>query len=172
MTRRVFYSFDYEADSRRASMVRNMGVIEGKPLTDDNDWEDIGDCIRNSEKRYDRIKKWIDRQMQNRTCAIVLIGEKTYESDWVKYEICEAWESGMGVVGIHIYGLRDPKLGFGKKGRDPFDVNICDGTNLYSLIDCYDPAFYGVELDGHYRWVNSNLVSIIENAIEDRKKWP
>ena len=37
--RQVFYSFHYEHDNARASLVRNIGVVEGNKPASDNDWE-------------------------------------------------------------------------------------------------------------------------------------
>ena len=41
MGRRVFYSFHYELDNWRASIVRNIGSIEGNRPATDNDWETV-----------------------------------------------------------------------------------------------------------------------------------
>ena len=79
--RQVFISFDYDRDVLRVAQVRNMGALEGNTLISSNEWEQIkkgGDAA---------IKNWIDTNMQNRSCLIVLIGEKTHESRWVRYEI-------------------------------------------------------------------------------------
>jgi hypothetical protein len=56
---RVFYSFHYKKDVMRASIIRNIGVIEGNSLVSDNKWEEVkrgGDVA---------IKKWIDDNMFN-----------------------------------------------------------------------------------------------------------
>jgi len=69
--RRVFYSFHYKADAWRAAQVRNMGVVEGNEPVSDNDWEQItrgGDAT---------IERWIDKQMEGRSCVVVLIGSWT-----------------------------------------------------------------------------------------------
>lgn len=171
MTRRVFYSFDYETDNDRAAMVRNMGAVVGEPFTIDNSWEKIDEYQHNPKKRNQRIRNWISDEMNNRTCAVVLVGEHTHSSEWVRYEICKAWKSCMGVVGIHIYGLKNLDSEFGCKGKNPFDIDCSVNGNLEDLIKCYDPACCVKDISDHYDWIYNNLVGIIDNAIEDRKKY-
>ena len=104
MKRRVFYSFHYEADNWRAAQVRNIGAIKGNRPATDNDWEAVkrgGDAA---------IRRWIAGQMHGRSCTVVLVGTNTANRKWINYEIVESWKQGMGVVGIHVHGLRDMNL--------------------------------------------------------------
>ncbi len=39
--RQVFFSFQYEPDNWRASMVRNMGKVDNSSSFSDNDWETV-----------------------------------------------------------------------------------------------------------------------------------
>ena len=94
MARRAFYSFQYKPDNWRASQVRNMGVVDGNKPATDNDWEKV---IKGGDKA---IKKWIDGQLNGRSCTIVLIGKSTAGRKWIKYEIEESWNNGKGVLGI------------------------------------------------------------------------
>ncbi len=55
--RRVFYSFHYEPDSWRASMVRNIGVIEGSRPATDNDWETVKQGTNTAGR------KWINHEI-------------------------------------------------------------------------------------------------------------
>jgi hypothetical protein len=77
-----------------------MGVIEGNQPVSDNDWEQIkkgGDVA---------IKKWINEQLNGRSCTIVLIGTNTAERKWIKYEIEKTWNDGKGLLGIYIHNLK------------------------------------------------------------------
>lgn len=94
MARKAFYSFHYKQDNWRVSQVRNIGVIDGNQPASDNDWETI-------KKGGDKaIKKWIDDQLNGKSVAIVLIGEKTAGRKWINYEIENAWNNNKGVLGI------------------------------------------------------------------------
>ena len=84
MKRQVFYSFHYENDVMRVQQIRNIGAIEGNAPVSANEWEQVK---RNGDSA---IKRWIDQNMQNRSCVIVLIGESTASRQWVKYEIEKA----------------------------------------------------------------------------------
>lgn len=39
--RQVFFSFEYNKDSWRASQVRNMGKVDNSSTFSDNDWEEV-----------------------------------------------------------------------------------------------------------------------------------
>lgn len=64
MVRKVLYSFHYQRDGWIFSKVRHIGIVEGNQPTSDNKWEEVkrgGDA---------GIKRWIDEQLENRTCTI------------------------------------------------------------------------------------------------------
>ncbi|MCY4241737.1 MAG: TIR domain-containing protein [Rhodobacter sp.] len=162
MTRRVFYSFHYELDAWRAAQVRNMGVVEGNEPARDNDWETVkrgGDA---------EIKRWISRQMERRTCTIVLAGAKTAGRDWITHEIVESWNRGMGVAGIHIHGLIDKYRMTAAKGGNPFEHVSFNGGRLSSIVKCHDPP--GGSSRERLAWIRKNLAAIIEDAIDIREK--
>ena len=82
--------YNYNPDNWRASQVRNIGAIVGNRSASDNDWETIkkgGDSA---------IINWIVKQMNLRTCTIVLVGTKTYDQKWINYEIVKSWNDGKG----------------------------------------------------------------------------
>lgn len=114
MARQVFYSFHYKPDVMRVSQVRQIGVLEGNKPAADNDWETVtggGDPA---------IKKWIADQMKGRSCTLVLVGQNTANRKWINHEIVESWNAGMGVVGIHIHGLKNTEGYIAQMGNNPF----------------------------------------------------
>ena len=54
--RQVFFSFEYNKDSWRASQVRNMGKVDSNSTFSDNDWEEV------KEKSDAKIKEWINEK--------------------------------------------------------------------------------------------------------------
>ncbi|WP_309491355.1 TIR domain-containing protein [Trinickia mobilis] len=52
---------------------------------------------------------------------MVLVGTNTANRKWINYEIVKAWDDGLGVVGIHIHGLKDSAQTISTKGSNPFD---------------------------------------------------
>ena len=162
MARRSFFSFHYKPDASRAAQVRNMGMVDGNKPVSDNDWETItkgGDA---------KIKKWIADQLYGRSCTIVLVGGKTAGRKWINHEIVESWNDGMGVVGIHINGLKNLNGETAAKGSNPFD-NILygdKGKKLSSIVKCYTPSGYGSK--EKYDWIKKNLAAAVEEAIEIR----
>lgn len=163
--RRVFYSFYYKEDAWRASQVRNIGVVEGNRPATDNDWEEVkrgGD---------EAIRRWIKRQMSGRTCTVVLVGTNTANRRWINYEIQESWRQGMGVVGIHIHGLKDKSGYVSSKGDNPFSYVFVPGTRtaMSRIVNCCSPT--GANSREKYAWIEHNLSPKVEEAIRIRNQY-
>lgn len=161
--RQVFYSFHYAPDCWRAATVRSIGAIEGNRPAPDNDWETVtrgGDAA---------IERWIKEQMKYRSCTVILIGSQTANRKWINYEIIESWKAGMGVVGIHIHGLKNNAGLTTTKGNNPFDYLNFDNGNgkaLSTVAKCYDPG--GVDSKERYDWISKYLSAAVEEAIKIR----
>lgn len=165
MARRAFYSFHYKPDNWRASQIRNIGAVEGNTPVSDNDWETI---TKGGEKA---IKKWIDGQLEGRSCTIVLIGEKTAGRKYIKYEIEESWNSGKGVLGIYIHNLKDSDGNQASKGKNPFDDFTMDKDKkkLSSIVKAYDPPY--LTSPYVYAYIKKSLSDWVEEAITIRNNY-
>jgi hypothetical protein len=163
MARRCFYSFHYDPDSQRAAQVRQMGKIEGNSAVRDNDWEAI---TRGGDRA---IENWIASQLYGRSCTVVLVGQDTANRKWINHEIVESWNSGMGVVGIRIHGLRNLAGYTASSGKNPFDFITHGKTRqkLSSIVKCYDPQ--GSDSKEKYAWISRYLGDAVEEAVEIRK---
>lgn len=157
--RQVFYSFHFDNDVMRVQLIRNIGSIEDNKPVSINDWEEV------KKKGNAGIEKWIDENMNYRSCVIVLIGEETAERPWVKHEIKKAWEDGKGLLGIYIHNINCPRKGKSNKGSNPFDqFTFKDGSKLSSAVNCYNPS-----PNDAYNDIKNNIESLIEMAIAQRK---
>lgn len=158
--RQVFYSFHYQKDVRRVAQIRSIGALEDNKLVSSNDWEEV-------KKKGDAgIKEWIDDNMNNRSCVIVMVGEDTSKRKWVKYEIKKAWKDGRGVLGIYIHNIKCPNNGKSNKGANPFENFTLDNgkKKLSSVVKCYDP-----NPSDAYNDIRNNLEDWIDGAIKIRK---
>ena len=163
MARKAFFSFHYKPDASRAAQVRNMGMIEGNTPVSDNDWETVtkgGDAA---------IKKWIADQIHGRSCTVVLVGSNTAGRKWIKHEIVKSWDDGMGVVGIHVHGLKNLDGKISTKGGNPFaDITHSkSGKKLSTIVNCYAPS--GSDSKERYAWIKKHLENAVEEAIKIRK---
>ena len=107
-TRRVFFSFHYQQDILRATIVRKSNVVKlnhGEPggYVDSSLWETA------KTEGKDSIKRLIDEGLLGCSVTCVLIGGNTFERHWVHYEIFKSIEHGKGVFGVFLGGLRDPR---------------------------------------------------------------
>ncbi len=163
--RQVFYSFCFKDDVRRVAQIRNIGSIEDNKPVSENDWETVQ---RGGEAA---IKKWIDDNMKNRSCVIVLIGKDTANRKWVKYEIEKAWNEGKGLFGIYIHNIKDPLLckegmsGFCSQGKNPFEEFHFKktGKKLSDVVKCYNPKAWDA-----YNDISNNIEKWVEEAIKIR----
>jgi hypothetical protein len=165
MAKKVFFSFHYKPDNWRASQVRNAGMVEGNQPVSDNDWEAItgrGDAA---------IQAWIDGQLRGRSCAVVLIGSGTAGRKWIKYEIEKAWNSGKGLVGVHIHNLKDRAGNQSSKGRNPFeDFTVgSDMKKLSLVVKTYDPPY--TTSTYVYDHIKNNIAGWVDEAVTIRNRF-
>ena len=105
MARCVFFSFHYERDGQRASVVRNSWVTKGDAAgyVDSADWEKV----KGKGKGEAAIKRWIETQLDGTSVTVVLIGPETNSREWVKYEVLRSHERGNGMLAIQIHNIKD-----------------------------------------------------------------
>jgi Thoeris protein ThsB, TIR-like domain len=142
-----------------------MGVVDGNKPATDNDWETI-------TKGGDRaIQKWIDDQLDGKSCNVVLIGENTAGRKWIKYEIKTAWNDKKGLVGVYIHKLKDLDGNQSSKGRNPFeDFNLGEKKkSLSSIVKAYNPPYS--DSKEVYAYIYDNLTDWIEEAIDIRDNY-
>lgn len=144
MARRAFFSFHYTGDINRIGVVRNSWLTkkskEDAGFWDAADWEKV-------QKETDlAIKRWINKQFENTSVTVVLIGAETSERPWVNYEIEKSIERGNGLVGIYIHSINGLGKGISKKGANPLDGH---------LVKCTDGKYYIAS--GIYKTYDWNL---------------
>lgn len=104
MARRVFFSFEYKNDVSRAMIVRNSWVTQGKDAAGFIDAADFEKLEKDGDKA---VKDWIDKQLRGTSVTVVLVGARTCNSRWVKYEIDKSIEIGNGLLGIDVSKIKD-----------------------------------------------------------------
>ncbi len=122
MARRVFFSFKYKEDVSRAMVVRNSWVAQGKEAAG---FIDAADFEKLEEQGDYAIRNWIDGQLEGTSVTVVLVGEKTCNSRWIKYEIEKSIENGKGLLGIDISKIKDLQGNTSKRcGQIPKGYNF------------------------------------------------
>ena len=103
MARRAFFSFKYK-DVSRGMVVRNSWVTQGREAAG---FIDAADFEKVKRKGDTAIENWIDSQLEGTSVTVVLVGEKTCNSRWVKYEIQQSIKRGNGLLGIDVSKIED-----------------------------------------------------------------
>lgn len=158
--RRVFFSFHYQADAWRAAQIRNIGALEHDEPLSDNDWE----TVKRGGARA--IQYWIDRQIQGKSCAVVLIGAGTASRKWVQYEIIKAWNERKGVVAIHIHNLKNREGLQSHKGENPLSQITVGSRRLSDISPTWDPPSQ-ISTDV-YAFISKHIAGMIEHGINIR----
>lgn len=164
MARKVFHSFHYQADNWRTQMVRNIGALERNEPALPNEWEEVkrgGDA---------GIRRWIDGQLDGRTCTIVLVGSETAQRRWVYYEIIESWNRGLGVLAVHIHKLEGKDGQQSARGQSPFELIPYLGHTFAGRAKSYDPPYTPSKLV--YGHIQQGLEHWVDEAISNRKQFP
>lgn len=162
MRRRVFFSFHYDEDNWRAAQVRNMGLVDGNRPVTDNDWETV------KQGGSKAIANWIDEQMHDRSCTVLLVGRYTAGRKWINYEIQRSWEKGMGLVGIYIHGLKNQEGIESYQGENPFEEFKVGRAPLSNFVRCYQPP--GISSRLRYKWISRHLSNMVDEAIDIRSQ--
>ena len=102
--RNVFFSFKW-SDVTRVEVVRNSYVTKGGQQAA----RYIDRAQREAVKKQTdlAIKRWINKQMHGTTVTVVLVGQFTCRSRWVKYEIQHTIQEGNGLLEIDISKIKD-----------------------------------------------------------------
>jgi hypothetical protein len=146
MTRKVFFSFHYKRDSVRAGQIRNSNVIKSKGV-ETSDFIDAAKWEEVKKKGNDAIKKWILDQLNGTSVTVILIGAKTSEREWIKYEISESLKKGNSLLGIYIHNCKVFDGSTDVKGKNPFN-------NLY--FDINGKREYLSDIYKTYDWIDDN----------------
>ena len=106
MARRTFFSFEYSNDVSRAMIVRNSWVTQGKEAAG---FVDAAAFEKLEKQGTKAAQDWIDKQLNGTSVTVVLVGARTCDSRWVKYEIEKSIEIGNGLLGIDVSKIKDLK---------------------------------------------------------------
>jgi MTH538 TIR-like domain (DUF1863) len=126
MARRVFFSFHYERDIWRASVVRNSWKM--KPDREAAGFFDASIWEKAKTQGKAAIEKMIDEALVGTSVTAVLIGNQTASRGYVKYEIEQSVAQGKTT------GTRTSAPGSRKPlGPQESNVSPCGGRDVRLL---------------------------------------
>jgi hypothetical protein len=118
MARSVYFGFHYQRDIFRVQQVEQHYITKENYI--EAGYFD-GSLEEKAKKEGDTaVKSLIDKGLKGSSVTCVLIGQETYTRRWVDYEILKSIELGMGVLGVRIHQLKDPRTGTDTIGSNPF----------------------------------------------------
>jgi hypothetical protein len=158
MTRHLYSSFHY-ADVWRANVVRKSNVL--KKSADEVGFYDHSLWEKAKTKGADAIQRLIDRGMVGASVTVVLVGSETYSRPWVLYEIEKSHSEQMGLIAIHINGIRDQTGRTKRRGPNPLDYVTTPGffgrrqlSSIYATYDwVHDSGYANVA-----RWIDKAAI--------------
>ncbi|MFN8354882.1 MAG: TIR domain-containing protein [Spirosomataceae bacterium] len=163
MARRVFFSFHYENDVWRASVVRNSWVT--KPNSEKAGFIDKAEFEEIKKGGDSAIKRWIDDQLIGTSVTVVLIGTETSNREYVKYELEKSYARGNGIVVIYVHKIKDQYGNQSSKGSNAFGEIGKDknGNSVYLSINY--KTYDWIDDDGY-----NNLGKWVEEAAKNAGK--
>jgi hypothetical protein len=103
LKRRIFISFDHE-DTAQVN-----GFLGLRNIIDNFDFYNHKLDHRIQSTNDDYVKRVIrEEYIKPASVTVVLIGNKTADSPWVKWEIVESTRHGKGILGIRLLGATGP----------------------------------------------------------------
>jgi len=169
MPRRVFFSFKFDDDIFRVNTVRKINQFETS-----NEFHDHASHEKVMRESDENIKRWINNQLNGASVTCVLIGQNTFDSKWVKYEIEQSYKLGMGILAIHIHDLKCMVTGkTSSKGKNPLNHWSVGGRNFSDIYRTYDPINHvGAILNDTwcYNTIKDNAGAWIEAAAKQANR--
>lgn len=118
--RKMFFSFHYREDIKRASVVRNSWRIRPKNRLPTSNFIDKS-LWEGSQRQDESLKRLIRDGMSGSTVTCILAGTLTWSRPWVRYEIAHSLRIRNGLFVAYIDQLRDPSFGTTEPGPNPLD---------------------------------------------------
>lgn len=132
MARKAFFSFHFEDDLWRASVVRS--AWEADDTREASGFWEPGLWTRAKDRGSDAVARLIDEALEDTCVTIVLIGAHTATRRWVRYQIVESLRRGNGLLGVRIHRIRDRRGDIAKRGASPFEALTDDAGRRLSLL--------------------------------------
>lgn len=146
-------------DSFRASKIRNMKNFEQPIIFSEEDW-------KASDNQSDlEIQEWIDQQLEQSDCLVVLIGEETAKKKWINYSIKQAYALNKGIVGIFVHRLLDEEGDPSERGEDPFHYVDLNSIKFSRFVQRFESEH--VTERYVYHAIRRNLTQLIEDALQN-----
>ena len=149
MNRKVYFSFHYaDVSNFRVNVVRKSNTFKksGISFTDSSIWEE---SQRNDIRG---IKQMINSELLQTSVTCVLIGIKTYERKFVRYELAKSFEMRKGLLAVGINWIRDKNK----------QVDILPGKNPLNYL--------GFKISMDRKWIF--LFELIEEKWQPYKDLP
>jgi MTH538 TIR-like domain (DUF1863) len=150
--RRVYFAFKFD-DVMRVNNVRNVWKIDHpnnalmRSFCDSSIWE------KREIEGDDSLKRLMREAIEYTSVVCVLVGENTWASRWVKYEIARSVIDGRGLLAVHINSLNHHRRG----QPDPL------GFNPLRLLGVYKSS------EGKFYLYEKHRVVV--NALTNQCEW-
>lgn len=119
MAKRVYFAFHYQdVIDFRANVVRKHNFAEGVESAGYYDYS-IWEKAKNTSPVA--LKRLINRELENTSVTVVLIGSDTWWRRWVRYEVFQSLWRSNSVFGIHINRIKGKDGQIKTLGPDPFN---------------------------------------------------
>lgn len=157
MIQRIYFSIHYCDDIDRVNQITPLWLSDSSHSAEGR-WYDE-EFMKILPKGDKAVEAYIDRLRAHSDMIVVLIGERTAQSRLVHYEITQAVNEDLPMIGIYIHQLKNKKGILGVKGSNPFDQPFTSNKgSVQSLKNSY-PVYDWIDDDGP-----QNFLSWVQQA--------
>jgi MTH538 TIR-like domain (DUF1863) len=126
INRKVYFAFDFD-DLIRVNNVRQVGKVGPREQKGPRQFSDRSIWESRDIKNEQNLKNLMLRAVRFSSAVCVLVGSKTYQSRWVKYEIARAIIDQRGLMAVHLNSINHHQ----RKAPDRLGVNPLHVMGVY-----------------------------------------
>lgn len=150
MSRRVYFSFDYRRDIKRADEVRHMVDILPHSAAGFHDTLTWKNYLKMGDSE---IAKRINEGLKNTIATVICVGATTASSKYVEYELNQSLKRGNAIVAIAVNHLRGDDGKPDPPGQKPYFLEK-EGIPIYRFEDCKTLASEIAHAVRNLKWHN------------------
>lgn len=158
MGKRVFFTFNYETDLSRALVVKNNWTLKE---SEESGFINHAEFERMKRDGEEKIERWIDKQLNDTTVTVVLIGSDTLDSKYVQYGIRKSYERGNAIIALKIGKVKNLSQ------RTSISQSV---VKIVGKKDNGELLWFDEIIDGQYDYIKNDGLNNLEDWIERVKK--
>ena len=158
MSHPVYFCFHQQLDMQRAKIVSALtGTVDRNRFSawTDESWQAA------QHLGEDGLLELLDEKLSGTAVTCLLIGERTFEKEWIGAMLKRSHDHERGILAIHVHDIPDENGNTARKGANPMGrLNYLGRDNRYFPFTSAYPTYDWVHAEGEKNirnWINKAL---------------